>query len=98
MVDAELSTDASVLMTAPASAAKRNPRTPVGTSSRTSVGYAWSGVASCAPYSWCATRPGITMPNGTSSHSAAANTIPSCACLSDSAPSARCTMNWLSPQ
>ena len=38
IVEAELSTDASVLMTAPARAAKMKPRRPVGTSSRTSTG------------------------------------------------------------
>ena len=38
MVEAELSTEASELMTAPARAAKMKPRSPAGTSSRIRVG------------------------------------------------------------
>jgi hypothetical protein len=42
--------------------------------------------------------PEMTTANGTSSHSAAASTMPYWPCASERAASVRCMMNWLSPQ
>lgn len=98
MVDAEFSTDASVLTAAPASAAKMKPRIPLGMRCRTSSGYAMSGLVISAANNWWAMIPGNTTPTGTSSQSAAAKMIPICPSRSDRAASVRCMMNWLRPQ